>query len=83
MTDIIVSLKLPSFYTVLHNARVRFCAQSSLSCNEIVLHFNALVYFNVFLFVSYLFLYVYVFLCMFLSFFILFYSFMVPCGLIQ
>jgi len=42
MTDIIVSLKLPSVCTVLHNARVRFCAQSSLSCNEIVVHSNAL-----------------------------------------
>ena len=31
MTDIIVSLKLPSFCTVLYNARVRFYAQSSLS----------------------------------------------------
>jgi len=41
MTDIIVSLKLPSFCTVLHNAIVRFCTQSSLSCNGIVVHFNA------------------------------------------
>jgi len=40
MTDIIVSLKLPSFSTVLHNAKVRFCAQSSLSCNGIVVHYN-------------------------------------------
>jgi len=42
MTDIIVSLKLPSFCTVLYNARWRFCAQSSLSCNGIVVHFDAL-----------------------------------------
>jgi len=42
MTDIIVSVKLPSFYAVLHNARVRFCAQSSLLCNGIVIHFSAL-----------------------------------------
>ena len=42
MTDIIVSLKLPSFRTVLHNARVRFCAQSSLSCNAIMAHFNTI-----------------------------------------
>ena len=41
MTDIIVSLKLYSFGSVLHNATVRFCAQSSLSCNGIVVHFNA------------------------------------------
>jgi len=42
MSDIIVSLKLPSFCTVLHNARVRFCAHSLLSCNEIVVQFYAL-----------------------------------------
>ena len=42
MTDIIVSLKLPSFCTVLYNARVRLYAQSSLSCNDIVVHFNAI-----------------------------------------
>jgi len=38
---LIVSLKLRSFCTVLHNARVRYCAQSSLSCNGIVVHLNA------------------------------------------
>ena len=42
MTDIIVSLKLPSVCTVLLNARVRFCAQSSLSCNAVVAHFNTI-----------------------------------------
>ena len=42
MTEIIVSLKLPSFGTVSHNARVRVCAQSSLSCNGILVQFNAL-----------------------------------------
>jgi len=42
MTAIIVSLKLPSFCTVLHNAMVRFCAQSSLSYNAVVAHFNTI-----------------------------------------
>ena len=42
MRDIIICLKVPSFCTVLHNAKVRFCAQSSLSCNEIVVQFNSL-----------------------------------------
>ena len=42
MTDIIVFLKLPSFCTVSHNARVRFCALSSLLCNGIVVYFNVL-----------------------------------------
>jgi len=31
-----------SFCKVLHNARVRFCAQSSLSCNAIMAHFNTI-----------------------------------------
>ena len=61
MTDIIVSLKLPSFRTVLHNARVRFCAQSSLSCNGILVHFNVLCVLCV-VFLSFLF-YGIIFLC--------------------
>jgi len=36
MTDIIVSW---NYLVFVHNARVRFCAQSSLSCSAIMAHF--------------------------------------------
>jgi len=39
MTEILISLKLPSFCTLWHKARARYCTQSVMSCNGIVLHF--------------------------------------------
>jgi len=38
----VICFVLDSICVLLHNARVRFCAQSSLSCNAIMAHFNTI-----------------------------------------